>query len=132
VDHVKRAIIAALYAVALLCNVPAAHAQQDIVAYTFYPKLTDRDAIRQYVDSVARRTLARGAKATTLMWLRVRTDGSTTDATVKQSSGSSVLDSAAVRVVQQMKWTAAEDGHGRRVDVRITLPVVFSHKPEKQ
>jgi protein TonB len=113
-------------ALSLVASTTALEAQ-DFTPYTVAPQLRNLIHIRPMVDSAATRLVKAGSSATVLVHAMVRTDGSTTNVSVQESSGNPVLDSTAIKVVQSMNWKPGEDRDGPK-DVWISLPVVFRPK----
>jgi periplasmic protein TonB len=66
-----------------------------------------------------------GITGKTTVWIRVGEDGKPTSWLVKKGSGYDALDSAAVRVAPDLRFTPAQN-LGRSIPVWITLDIVFT------
>jgi len=84
------------------------------------PRLISR--VEPIYPSTARRNEVEG---TTRVRLLVSADGSVESVGVSQSSGSDLLDSAAVEAANQWGFTPAKDERGKAVRCYVSLPVTF-------
>lgn len=94
------------------------------VAYTQPPRLQNRAEIEARVDSITVQLSDRAVSSTTLVWAKVRVDGSTSDVSVRESSHDTIRDNLAVGIVRTIRWTAAKNSAGP-IDTWIAIPVVL-------
>lgn len=93
--------------------------------YTVAPKLQNRDKVREsLVRNYPPELRAQGKGGRTDLWVYLNAEGRVERTQIKKSSGSDVLDEAAVRVALDMVFAPAEN-RGVPVPVWIQLPIVF-------
>ena len=96
-------------------------------AYTAQPELQNRVEIKALVDSVTARLFADGRETRTMIWAKVRIDGTTSDVRVRDPSGDSARDDFAIKVVEAMRWSPARNSTGV-IETWIAIPVVIRGK----
>ncbi len=93
--------------------------------YTVAPELVNRDEVRRLlVEAYPPLLKQAGIGGQIMVWEHVDRTGQVLSARVKQGSGQPPLDSAALYVARQMKFTPARNGSSP-VDVWIMLPIIF-------
>ena len=93
--------------------------------YTVKPELRNRDEVaRALVRNYPPDLRERRVSGTTMLWVRLDEEGNVVDARLRESSGESALDEAAIRVARVMQFTPALN-RNVPVQVWIALPVVF-------
>ena len=97
------------------------------LAYTEPPQLQNRADIKALVDSVTTRLFTDGKESRTMVWAKVRVDGTTSDVTLRDASGDTARDNFAMRVVQAMRWSPAKDSKGI-TETWVSIPVVITGK----
>ena len=110
---------------ALTGAAPSASAPPKFTPYTKKPELLNRDAVgRKLVESYPPQLRGVGVGGTTLMWILVDIDGHVLRTEVKESSGYTALDDAAVQVARAM-WFSPALNKSQPVRVWIQVPIIF-------
>lgn len=93
--------------------------------YTVAPELTNREEVRRLlVEAYPPLLKQAGIGGQILVWEHVDHTGQVISARIDQGSGQPPLDSAAIYVARQMKFTPARNG-STPVDAWIKLPIIF-------
>lgn len=96
--------------------------------HTIRPELANRAEVRRaLVNSYPALLRDAGIGGSVLAWLLVDESGKVIKTRIKESSGRTELDAAALKVAESMEFTPAEN-EGKPVKVWITLPIVFKTK----
>ena len=119
-----------LASAALLLGFAQPVASQDL-AYTRPPKLQNRAEITAMVDSIVAQLSDPSVQSRTLLWAKVRVNGSTSEVSVRESSRDTLRDNIALRIVQRMRWTPAENAKGP-IDTWIAIPIVLPRRGGKR
>lgn len=94
--------------------------------YTIAPTLKNREEIARTLTKMYPPLMRdAGLGGSVMMWLFIDVTGSVRKMQVKESSGFEPLDSAAVRVAAQMRFTPAQN-RDVKVPVWVAIPLVFS------
>jgi TonB family protein len=93
--------------------------------YTIKPELRNRDAVQRSLSrNYPRRLREAGIGGTVMVWALVDESGKVLKSQVKDGSGIEVLDEAALKVADAMRFTPALN-RDQKVRVWIELPLVF-------
>lgn len=118
-----------VYVQALLWSVLlASPAAAQTVAYTRAPELLNRKAIQSEVALRSQILLTDSNSVRAEVWATVGTDGMPANVRIEQSSGSARVDSAALGIVEAMRFRVG-DLNGQAVAVTVLLPVLFRAQP---
>lgn len=66
-----------------------------------------------------------GVEGSVRVRVLIDTNGRVTEASVSSSSGSSLLDQAALQTVYKWRFSPAKDAQGRKVPCYVNIPVIF-------
>jgi TonB family protein len=99
--------------------------------YTVKPELLNRSEIQESLKRNYPPLLRDAAvEGTVLAWVLIDESGRVVRAQVKKSAGHEALDSAALRVAREFRFTPAQN-RGQLVKVWVQLPIVFKAKQEE-
>lgn len=93
--------------------------------YTVAPQLRNRDEISRVLERTYPPLLRdAGIEGRVIMWIFINETGAVRKTVVKEGSGLEALDSAAIRVSGQMRFSPAQN-RSTRVPVWVSIPISF-------
>jgi protein TonB len=99
----------------------------DEVPPTVPPVLTNASDVARMLETVYPEQLRKdGVGGTVGLWIFVDETGRVGDAEVRESSGYTELDEAALRLVGSMEFSPAQDSYGNARSVWISQPIQFT------
>lgn len=99
----------------------------DEVPPTVPPVMTNASDVARMLETVYPEQLRKdGVGGTVGLWIFVDETGRVGDAEVRESSGYTELDEAALRLVGSMEFSPAQDSYGNARSVWISQPIQFT------
>lgn len=110
---------------ALSAQVSGVAEKPEFTPMTEKPALLNREEVARVLElAYPARLRDANVGGTTIVWVKVGTDGSVSDSRVATASGNPDIDKAAVAVAQQMKFSPGKN-FDEVVSVWIQVPVTF-------